>query len=241
MEILPKQTSLFGEEELTSLQADSHANHIALQDKGKVKKMNATSGRKCLELLERLPRATSWGKTFMGLLIGTGDWFSTRCKLTWKVKATKYNQLYCQLVPLVRHIGVKEFGLCPTPTSVQRDHPERVQGLLDKGATTMMSRKNGENKPNSILDAAMFYGLIPTPATRDYKGARTKEALKKAGRNETNSLPDYFSQDGMSSQLRPQFTAEMMGFPSNWTELPFLSGERFVYVPCKPLTIKLRH
>ena len=30
---------------------------------------------------------------------------------------------------------------------------------------------------------------------------------------------------GKTSQLNPQFVAEMMGFPPNWTELPFLSGE----------------
>ena len=28
------------------------------------------------------------------------------------------------------------------------------------------------------------------------------------------------------SQLNPRFVAEMMGFPPNWTELPFQSGEQ---------------
>jgi hypothetical protein len=27
-----------------------------------------------------------------------------------------------------------------------------------------------------------------------------------------------------NSQLNPRFVAEMMGFPPNWTELPFLNG-----------------
>ncbi len=31
---------------------------------------------------------------------------------------------------------------------------------------------------------------------------------------------------GQSSQLNPRFVAEMMGFPPNWTELPFLNGEQ---------------
>jgi hypothetical protein len=68
-------------------------------------------------------------------------------------------------------------------------------------------------------------GMLPTPATRDYKGARTTEALENAGRNQTNSLPDAFSQTGKTSQLNPQFVAEMMGFPTHWTILPFQSGE----------------
>ena len=30
---------------------------------------------------------------------------------------------------------------------------------------------------------------------------------------------------GKTSQLNPQFVAEMMGFPTDWTILPFLNGE----------------
>jgi hypothetical protein len=31
--------------------------------------------------------------------------------------------------------------------------------------------------------------------------------------------------NGKTSQLNPLFVLEMMGFPPNWTELPFLNGE----------------
>jgi len=31
-----------------------------------------------------------------------------------------------------------------------------------------------------------------------------------------------------TSQLNPRFVAEMMGFPPNWTELPFQNGEQKV-------------
>lgn len=31
-----------------------------------------------------------------------------------------------------------------------------------------------------------------------------------------------------TSQLNPLFVAEMMGFPPDWTELPFLNGEKKV-------------
>jgi hypothetical protein len=30
---------------------------------------------------------------------------------------------------------------------------------------------------------------------------------------------------GKTFQLNPRFVAEMMGFPPDWTELPFQSGE----------------
>jgi hypothetical protein len=39
-------------------------------------------------------------------------------------------------------------------------------------------------------------------------------------------LPDTIKRiTGTSSQLNPQFVAEMMGFPTDWTALPFQSGE----------------
>ena len=119
--------------------------------------------------------------------------------------------------------------MLPTPTAIQRDHTERVEKLLAAGAETMMSRKAGDNRPNSILDAVMFYKMLPTPATRDYKGANSLEHLKGENGNKMtheNQLPNYIKlQTGSSSQLNPRFVAEMMGFPPNWTELPFQSGE----------------
>ena len=44
-----------------------------------------------------------------------------------------------------------------------------------------------------------------------------------------NSLKDavnFIEQTSKCSQLNPRFVAEMMGFPVNWTELPFQSGEQ---------------
>lgn len=90
----------------------------------------------------------------------------------------------------------ESLGLWPTPTSVQRDHPERVKGLLESGGESFNSRKNGDLRPNSVLDAAMFYGLIPVP--------ESKEELN-------------------SDSLNVEFVGEMMGFPARWTELPFQS------------------
>lgn len=116
-------------------------------------------------------------------------------------------------------------GLLPTPTAVQREHPDRVEALKQTGVKSIYSRANGECRPNSIIDYMCFHGILPTPATRDYKGARSKEALEASGRNHTNSLPDSFAQTGRSSQLNPQFVAEMMGFPTDWTLLPFQNGE----------------
>ena len=70
--------------------------------------------------------------------------------------------------------------------------------------------------------------MLPTPCARDFNGARSKEALEKAGRTKTNSLPDLFAQSGKISQLNPHYVCEMMGFPKDWTLLPFekANGEK---------------
>src|SRR3990167_11017721 len=115
MQTLQKQTSLFIEEKLTSLQGDSLANHLVRLEKEKAQKMTAISGVKCLEQFGRFNRVTLWQKMFAGLLIGTREWYSTRCKLTWKLRALKSCRFYFQLVPLTHHTEGTEFGLLPTP------------------------------------------------------------------------------------------------------------------------------
>lgn len=63
-------------------------------------------------------------------------------------------------------------------------------------------------------DGTEFGSLLPTPAARDYKGARKPETMAKTGRNsETNSLPDLVEwKDGTNSRLSPLFVEEMMGY-----------------------------
>jgi len=260
-----KQTSLFTEETLTSSQEDSHASHTHQPENEKAKKMSDISGRKCCEQLEKFNHVGLWAKMFSALLIGQEGWYSTRCKLTWKLRGTKYGRMYCQLYPSTLPTEGTGFGLLPTPKTFDgmaesansgKTLIKTPQGFvnIDKNGVrwgpslndiarnqllptptamdstnataTMKSSQVKEGSMHSVtLTRAMSMGMLPTPATRDYKGARSTEALEEAGRNQTNSLPDAFAQTGKTSQLNPQFVLEMMGFPPDWTELPFLSGE----------------
>ena len=62
--------------------------------------------------------------------------------------------------------------------------------------------------------------LFPTPAARDYKGARKPETMAKTGRNpETNSLPDSVEFKGESGRLNPTWVEWLMGFPLGHTDL----------------------
>ncbi len=227
METLQKQTLLFTEEPLTLFPADSHANRTALQGKEKEMKITATSGRKCLERYERFPRHTLWGKTFLGYLVGTGDWFSMKCKLTWKMKGTKYNRLYFQLVAKMHTTNEKGYGLMPNPTCSETIATKEPREITWQGNSPRIHSNQGTNGQAKLIDLHMN-GMLPTPTARDWKdGFKSQKKLNAQyiKRQSPSVALTVGYKLGTTSQLNPQFVAEMMGFPENWTELPFLSGE----------------
>jgi len=78
--------------------------------------------------------------------------------------------------------------------------------------------------------------MLPTPSTRDYKGMNnlenTKKKIAKGERAHMGQLPNYIGvKTGKTSQLNPRFVAEMMGFPPNWTELPFQQKKVHEHLP----------
>jgi len=101
-----------------SFREGSRANPLAQQENGPGHPTIDISGRKCLESLERFAPPTSWRRTFVVSLVGMKGWFSTRCALTWKVKATKSARSYFQLQASTRRTAETEFGSwLPTPTA----------------------------------------------------------------------------------------------------------------------------
>jgi hypothetical protein len=72
--------------------------------------------------------------------------------------------------------------------------------------------------------------ILPTPCANDYKGAYRPESMMASnGMDRKERLNNIYihlnhQYDSKTSQLNPRFVAEMMGFPPNWTELPFLNG-----------------
>ena len=92
---------------------DIPASRSRLLDLEKEKKMTGTSGRSCLKLLHAKDPLGSFAKTFMVTL----PWVSTKCSLTWKVKATPQGRLLFQLVPKTHLIEGTDSGLLHTPTA----------------------------------------------------------------------------------------------------------------------------
>ena len=185
-------------------------------------------------------------KTFPALLIGMEGWYSTRCRLTWKLKGTKYNRTYFQLAvstlpteeigsgllptataqdykrrgPNIQQQGLPEAaynGLLPTPTVMDTNCGD-LQKIDQRRERAKQTSKNGNGFGMTVGELANR-GLLPTPCASDIP---EKNTGKRSQASIPKMIPDA---GGQTSQLNPQFVAEMMGFPNNWTELPFLSGE----------------
>jgi hypothetical protein len=65
----------------------------------------------------------------------------------------------------------------------------------------------------------MAMGMLPTPTSGSQNSQHSIAEWGGSGNN-MRKIPGSFS------PLNPRFVAEMMGFPPNWTELPFLNGEQ---------------
>lgn len=104
--------------------------------------------------------------------------------------------------------------LLPTPTATEIHHWQRVERWKRQGRTSMHETEDGEKNPNGLTDFLDFHGQLPTLEHIGRKGKNPRQG----------GLPDSFAQTGRSFQLNPLFVAEMMGFPTSWTVLPFLPG-----------------
>ena len=104
--------------------------------------------------------------------------------------------------------------LLPSTTATEIRHRQRVERWKRQGRTSMHETEDGEKNPNGLTDFLDFHGLLPTLEHIGRKGKNPRQG----------GLPDFFAQTGRSFQLNPLFVAEMMGFPTSWTVLPFLPG-----------------
>lgn len=191
-----------------SLQEDFLASHSAMPASAEARRMTAISGRTCLELLEKSGRAGSWAKTFTALLTGMEGWFSTRCYLTWKLKATKSGRMFCQLQVSMPRITGTGFGSSPSIVSIPPYGRRKLIPTpiaLDGTSADFAIKLRRQEKPESAdkLTAYLFHNW-----------------QKLAQTEEQSSAPI-----GEIGRVNPRFVAEMMGFPVNWTEKPLKSGE----------------
>lgn len=143
-------------------------------------------------------------------------------------EGTPYSRLYFRLAPSMPRIAGTECGLLPTAMT---------QGLKIHGkngsepiAITMLPTPNASEaekyavtfNPHSQmgrgLTAMAMNNLLPTPTASDY------QSPGKHGTGAPDLRTTVLSKTGKNSRLSPLFVAEMMGFPPDWTALPFQPG-----------------
>lgn len=102
-------------------------------------------------------------------------------------------------------------GLLPTPTAME--------------ATKFTKTINPNSQMGQGLTALAVNGLLLTPPASDGMRANMKMQALKNHNKENANLTEQIAHKvgGGTSQLNPLFVEEMMGFPSMWTTLPFLS------------------
>ena len=241
MKMLQKQISLFTEEELIYSQVAFLVSHTQAQASDLGKRTSDTSGRICSESFQKLSQPTLWAKTFADLLIGQEGWSSKKCALTWKVKGTKYNRYYCQLVPSVRHTEGIEFGLLlktPCAADAYTENLSKKETKFGNSGTLAQEIASGfvENRMKGLLPTPSVADTFGTPKRPDQISQTETGWIRKSDNTGTtfgaklNDVAPIIAgaeyKRGQPSQLNPRFVAEMMGFPPNWTELPFQSGDK---------------
>jgi hypothetical protein len=101
-------------------------------------------------------------------------------------------------------------GMLPTPT------------CQDADKATKKMRQNHQNN----LTAIVFNQMLLTPSASDgIRSTMKGETLIKSKENGNLAQQIAHKTGGGTSHLSPQFVMEMMGFPTDWTLLPFLNGE----------------
>ena len=235
------QKSLF--QTATSSQHDTRASHSVLLGSAKAQKMTATSGRTSLELLHKKDPLGVFSRMFMV----TSQWASTRCWLTWKLKATPQGRLLFQLAASMPRTNEKDSGSSPeiwrTPQAANATQgpksPEHFHKVM----------KTGESQITLTDQVRMW----PTPRASEYKdcgpvGSKSHTHMAKKqylcaavktwptptanehhaglpGGNMQAMLGNHPEVRGSTPEewkrgtLNPTWVEWLMGYPEGWTDL----------------------
>ena len=203
--------------------------------------MTVTSGRKYLPLCKQSGRLGAFSRMFLD----TSVWASTKCYLTWKVKATPSNRLLFQLAPSMPRTDEIGSGLWPTATT--QDNPQvRGQGKTigtNRGTTlggavrmwptpdasdrgprsadlvvnqsTVQRRDSGQKRGMDLQTAAKFF---PTP-TANEDAAGTPNGKMQAMLGNHPGVRGTTPEEWQRGSLNPQWVEWLMGYPEGWTDL----------------------
>jgi hypothetical protein len=153
-----------------------------------------------------------------GLLASRTAWYSSKCVLTWKVKATKSKRLLFQLAPSTPHTDGTGSGLLPT--AKERDWKGESQRGPDAPGDAI---QNALTAACGITKQNRQIAMLPTPQSRDF---RTGEAHRWENPERSRNLNDAAAtvlppNNGTSRglKLHPHFVMWLMGYPLTWTDI----------------------
>ena len=229
MKTSQKQTSRNGEDVSMFSRAVSPVNHSALPESERERKTAATSGVKCYEQYGKFSPLGSLVK----MLLVSSQWFSPARRLKWDVqticsKRISYTERSSnsRLMPSVKTLNVQDipsnrllFRLAPSEHTTE----ETGYGLLPTPQTQGLKVCNKDGKTEFLS-----LELLLTPSASDgLRAGMSMESLKshKKKNAEQSNLAEQIAHKvgGGTFQLNPLFVEEMMGYPSEWLTLPFLS------------------
>jgi hypothetical protein len=134
------------------------------------------------------------------------------------MKSTQVKEGSMHSVTLTRAMAM---GMLPTPQAMDMmTNPTRE---ITKSGRIISNQ--GHNGSAPLKDLAMN-GMLPTPTAQIVKhGHSEKYWDNRIGKRQMDIAMWNAETNGKTSHLSPQFVLEMMGFPTDWTLLPFLNGE----------------
>jgi len=208
------------EQVLTSLPAGSPASPSVPPENSEARKMTAGSGQRCLGLFAKSDPVGLLAKTLLESL----RWRSTRCLLTWKVKATPAKRLLYQLAVSTPRTKETGCGLLPTARAGDRTAKGNPKSRLETEIAMLPTPTGTDYKsrgPNSKqVGIDNFLKLLPTLATsRGGQNRKSSLAGKHGLRLESIGIVAQECGKGAGLKLQPNFVEWMQGYPQNWTDL----------------------
>ena len=173
--------------------------------------MTVTSGRKWQGLLRTYNLSGPLARTSEALL--NNLWGSRAAFLTWKASGTASSHLLFQLVPSMHSTEGIEFGLWPTPTTQEIEHPDMQ--LSRTGRRLTKDKKNSHS-----LNLADSVKMWPTPRAAEWKGTGPLGSKSHKHRLAKSYLDATVQEaEQITGQLNPAWVEWLMGYEIGHTDL----------------------
>ena len=170
-------------------------------------------------LFQLAPQARHTDATEFGLLLTPTTREEVMDMDKFKTRMEKYDN-----GTTVPNLATQIHAMLPTPTAYDWNTPRKPETF--KKAQERHKAK-GVNLQNPLKQMASD-GMLPTPTAFQ---AQANPSIDRGKGNLSDKIAKQFKIGGKTSRLSPLFVEQMMGFPKNWTALPFQSGEEN---PSKP-------